>query len=268
MLGLGALAKRLALALSALAAGVSAVASAPTSDGWVADPDSQYLLDLNIRQLRLGENLRAYATPEGTCLDMGDLVGLLDTPISIDLAAGKASGWAFSPDRTIEIDRKLRKVTRAGAPETLHETDIRDTPDGWCVDSAAASRWLGIDLVVSTGASSVRIDTKLKLPVELARERLNRARFLKKAALPIETGPAIKIPYRMWRAPALDFVVDAGITYNATSGSRVDRRVAVTAAGEIAGMSYESHVIAGQSKLIDTVPRLSLRSRRPAARAA
>ena len=108
MTGLRTLAKRMALAFAALAAGVSAFGAAPTGDGWVADPDSQYLLDLNVHQLRLGENLRAYPTPEGTCLDMGDLVGLLDTPIAIDLAAGKASGWAFSTDKTISIDRNAR----------------------------------------------------------------------------------------------------------------------------------------------------------------
>ncbi len=260
MTGFRALAKRLALALSALAAGVAAYAATPEGDGWVADPDSQYLLDLNVHQLRLGENLRAYPTPEGTCLNMGDLLGLLDTPITIDNATGTAKGWAFRQDLTIEIDRNKRKVVRAGAPETLHEGDIRDTPEGWCVDSAAAGRWLGIDLVVTAGASSVRIESKTKLPVEMARERLNRARFLKKAALPLESGPAIKIPYRMWRAPALDFVVDAGVTYSATGGTRIDRRVAVTAAGEIGGLSYNSQIIAGQRKLVDSLRFRAYRS--------
>ena len=50
------------------------------------------------------------------------------------------------------------------------------------------------------------------------------------------------IPYRMWRAPALDFVVSAGVTYRASDGVRVDRQASVFAAGEIAHLSYDAQV--------------------------
>ena len=46
----------------------------------------------------------------------------------------------------------------------------------------------------------------------------------------------------MWRAPALDFVVSAGVTYNAHTGTRVDRRTSVYAAGEIAHLSYDAQL--------------------------
>ena len=44
----------------------------------------------------------------------------------------------------------------------------------------------------------------------------------------------------MWRAPALDFIVNAGMTYHASTGMRVDRHASVIAAGEIARLSYDS----------------------------
>ena len=47
----------------------------------------------------------------------------------------------------------------------------------------------------------------------------------------------------MWRAPALDFVVNAGVTYQASTGMRVDRHASVVAAGEIAHLSYDAHVV-------------------------
>jgi hypothetical protein len=46
----------------------------------------------------------------------------------------------------------------------------------------------------------------------------------------------------MWRAPALDFVVSAGITYRASDGMKVDRRTSVFAAGEIAHLSYDAQL--------------------------
>jgi hypothetical protein len=44
----------------------------------------------------------------------------------------------------------------------------------------------------------------------------------------------------MWRAPALDFIVSAGITYQASSGVRVDRSASIVAAGELARLSYDA----------------------------
>jgi hypothetical protein len=90
----------LLLALCAGGAGTSATSPGPVTTpasvaGWKADPDDQYLLDVNIRQLRLGDGVRAYNTPEGTCVVLGDFLTTLDVPMRIDIAAKKASGWAF-----------------------------------------------------------------------------------------------------------------------------------------------------------------------------
>ena len=57
-----------------------------------ADPDEQFLLDVNIRQLRLGDGVRAYQTPEGTCVVFGDFLTALDVPMKIDLAAKRRVG--------------------------------------------------------------------------------------------------------------------------------------------------------------------------------
>jgi hypothetical protein len=55
--------------LAAAGLGLAAPASAPPSaPAWSADPESQYLLDLQIRQRALGDGVRAYPVPEGTCV--------------------------------------------------------------------------------------------------------------------------------------------------------------------------------------------------------
>src|SRR5439155_3701522 len=116
--------------------GIAASAPAPGGSGWKADPDDQFLLDVNIRQLRLGDGVRAYNTPEGTCVVLGDFLTTLDVPMRIDLTGKKASGWAFSEKNRISIDYGAGVVTYAGKNETLARGTIRETPEGWCVQIA------------------------------------------------------------------------------------------------------------------------------------
>ncbi len=245
-----ALAPLLALAC---AGGVAAFAAAPAGDGWKADPDTQYLLDVNIRQKRLGEGVRAYPTPAGHCVILGDFITVVDAPVSIDLAAGKASGWAFREEHRLAIDRTAGTVQVGAEHLRLAPGTIRDTPEGWCVDGAALGRWFGVEVKLSPSASLLELVSPAKLPVELAQERALRARNLRPAALPLEGLPQVKLPYRMWRAPALDFIVSAGATYNAGSGLKVDRRASIAAAGEIAKMSYDATISSSADRALGSV---------------
>ena len=80
---------RLGLALLAGAVSTAALAlSAPPSAGWKADPDEQFLLEVAIRQMRLGDGARAYATPEGVCVILADVV-------AAQSAAGTEIGTLF-----------------------------------------------------------------------------------------------------------------------------------------------------------------------------
>ncbi|MEO6580861.1 MAG: carboxypeptidase regulatory-like domain-containing protein [Sphingomicrobium sp.] len=231
----------LALLALASAGAVGALASAPSADGWTADPDDQFLLDVNIRQQRLGDGVRAYATPEGTCIVFGDFLTALDVPLKINLEAKTASGWAFKEANKILIDRGTAQVRYGPAAEKLAAGAVRDVPEGWCVDSAALSLWFGIKVLPKTNGSALVLESEAKLPVELAAERRRRAAQLKKnASIGLSSLPQVRLPYRMWRAPALDFVVSGGITYHASTGTRIDRHAAVYAAGEIAHLSYNA----------------------------
>ena len=232
-----------ALILPALAAGsvATGAASAPVGPAWHPDQDDQYLLDVSIRQLRLGDGVRAYGTPEGTCIVFGDFLTTIDVPMRIDLAAKRASGWAFKESNKISIDIGSGQVAYgAGKREMLDSGTVRETPEGWCVDAKALARWFGIAVKPSLAGSALLLQSEAKLPVELAKERHNRAARIHPASLGLGTLPQVRLPYRLWRAPALDFVVSGGITYDAHNGSKIDRRAAVLAAGELATLSYEA----------------------------
>ena len=116
--------------LALLGAGAALPASAPVGDGWSADPDEQYLLDVNVRHLSLGDGVRAYATPQGTCVVFGDFLQALDVPMKIDLQAHRASGWAFKQENRIVIDQAQRIASFQGKQEPIAASDVREVPEG------------------------------------------------------------------------------------------------------------------------------------------
>ena len=238
-------------------------ASAPPPSGapaWTADPDDQFLLDVHIRQLRLGDGVRAYNTPEGTCVVLGDFLTTLDVPMHIDLTARKASGWAFKESNKITIDYGGHSASYGGKSEPIAPGTIRETPEGWCVQTTALSRWFGIGVQPVTAGSVLVLQSDTKLPVELAMERQARAAQIHPAKFDLATLPQVRIPYRMWRTPALDFVVSAGVTYRASDGMIVDRESSVYAAGEIAHLSYDAQVSTNQRGLPSNVRVRAYRS--------
>lgn len=230
--------------LSAAGLGMAAPASAPPAGpAWSADPDSQYLLDLQIRQFALGDGIRAYPVPEGTCVILGDLLAALELPIRVDLAAKRAEGWAFKEANRLSIDRTAGTVVFGkNGKEAIASSAIRDTPEGWCVETSTLSRWLGLTVEARTDAALLLLQSEDKLPVELAAERRERAAHLTRASLPLAGLPRVKLPYRMWRTPSVDVIMDAGVTYSAGSGTRIDHRASILAAGEALQMSYDARV--------------------------
>jgi len=232
-----------ALAATAWLTAVGAVAATPVTDKWAADPDDQFLLDVKLHQYRLGEGVRAYNTPEGTCVVLGDFLTALDVPMRIDLGAKRASGWAFRESNKISIDYGALEASYGSKKsEPIAPGAIRETPEGWCVQTAALTRWFGIAVKPLTSGSVLMLESDTKLPVEMTIERQQRAARIHKASFDLKNLPQVRVPYRMWRSPALDFVVSGGVTYRAADGVRVDRQSSIYAAGEIAHLSYDAQV--------------------------
>jgi hypothetical protein len=167
----------------------------------------------------------------------------LDVPVRVDLTAKKASGWAFKEANRITIDYgALRATYGSKGIENIAPGTIRETPEGWCVQTSALTRWFGITVKPMTSGSVLLLESADKLPIEMQMERKERAARIHPASFDLHSLPQVRVPYRMWRTPALDFVVAGGATYRAGDGVRVDREASVYAAGEIAHMSYDAQV--------------------------
>ncbi|MEO6433052.1 MAG: hypothetical protein ABIO29_03615, partial [Sphingomicrobium sp.] len=205
---------------------------------------------VNLHRMTLGYGVRAYQTPQGACVLFGDFLATLDVPMKIDIGAGVASGWAFSEKNKIKIDRHSLTAEVNGKRESFAITAVRETPDGWCVDQQSLASWFDLGIKADVYNSVLTLDTERKLPVEMAMLRKARGQEIarkRNAALQLSNAPGVRIPYKLWRTPALEVVVNAGVRYGGKTGVKTRRDANVYAAGELAAMSYLASMSVGQN---------------------
>ncbi|MBA3895615.1 MAG: carboxypeptidase regulatory-like domain-containing protein [Sphingomonadaceae bacterium] len=226
---------RIGLAVAALFAAQPALAA------WAPNADDALLLDVRLNQYRLGDGVRGYATPSGTCVDLADMILALDLPIRLDKQSRRATGWAFAENHTLTIDRVNGEEHIMNNAAKVAPDDIRDTPEGWCVSTKALSRWLGVTLDADRGNALLIIKSDKKLPPQLAAER--RARV---AAAPVTFDlaslPHASAPWRGIKPPAIDIVASAGGLRDRRSGNRMDAQYELYASGEAGPVAYDARL--------------------------
>ena len=240
------LAARLAAALGVLA--LPAPPAQAQTEAWEAHEDDSLILEARIGQYRLLGDIGGYFTDRGVCVSFGDLSNVLDLPVEIDQKSRRATGWLFSEDRTLAIDRDADTVTIGGNSAALRPGDIYDTPEGWCVDIGALSDWTGLTFSLDRVNLLLDIKSETKLPFLEAMERKNRAARLSAARPVFEIAdlPQADLPYRAWRTPAVDVL--ARLRYEQRGGSEQrETRYELYASGEIARASVDARLASDNS---------------------
>lgn len=229
-------------ALTALAALASfGVASPARAAGWTANADDAQLFEVRLNQYRLGDGVRGYATPTGTCVDFADIIIALDIPVRLDKQSRRATGWVFQERHTIEIDRGTGKEQIMNSTGKVAPDDIRDTPEGWCVSTVALSRWLGITVTPDTGNATLILKSEQKLPPQLAAER--RARVQASAPVfDLASLPRAGASHRGIKLPSVDVVASLGGALDRLSGNRVDAQYEIYASGEAGPVAYDARL--------------------------
>lgn len=251
-----------AAALAALATGSPAAAQDPSlakngvvtsqpvnakarAGGWRANEDDFLFLQLRIKQYTLNLDVRGYRTDRGVCLDLADVIQSLDLPVRIDKKSRRATGWLFAEDQNFTIDRDSGMVQTmnisGGDGRAPVADDIYDTPEGWCVDTRALSRWFGVEFDPDLYNSTVKITSKTDLPFMQAIERRSRAARLQArntASFDLSKFPSADMGYKPWRTPSVDVVARTGARSGGFGSNRVTGRLELLAAGEALGASY------------------------------
>jgi hypothetical protein len=101
---------RRAVALAAaalLALGWAGPATAQANAVKAPTQDDQVILQLQVKTLRLRNELRGYQLADGgVCVDLGDVILALDLPVRLDKKSRRATGWVFREDQTFTLDRE------------------------------------------------------------------------------------------------------------------------------------------------------------------
>ena len=229
----------------------SAFASASSHPLAEVDEEEYLLLRLETREYLLGEDIEGYRLQGGGyCLDLAQLSAALEFPIDVDADAARASGWFRSEDRAFSLSPTT--VVFGGETERIEGRELQRHPGGLCVESASAARWFGLELEHDLAGSIVRVASKEKLPVELAREREKRRAALGRnsEALDLDARESLRVPYRMWRTPSVDLIARGRISRSGSRrGWQQSNSYNLLAAGEALGASFDARLSANASVL-------------------
>jgi hypothetical protein len=238
-------------------AGAQAVDKALPSlaaDSWAPNEDDSWLFDMRSGQYRLGDGVRGYQTPQGICVDLADVVLALDLAVRVDKKLRRATGWVFDERRSLVIDRDAGEVRAGSQSFRLSATMIRDTPAGWCVDLDSLNAWLGVPIVTDLSNAVLRIESKEKLPFQLAAERRARAAGIRPTArFDLASLPQASRPYQAWATPSVDVVASAGLVSDKRGGSYVQGRYEIFAAGEVLGQSFDARLSSDNEGVPDSL---------------
>lgn len=239
-------------AILAIALGASIGAAAP-AQAWTASPDDALLLDVRLDKYRLGDGVRGYTTPTGTCVDFADVILALDVPIRLDKQSRRATGWAFEEAHTIAIDREISKEHIMNNKREVAPDDIRDTPEGWCVDTGVLSRWLGVALQADSANALLIVKADRKLPPQLAAERRARTAIAPRPTFDLAQLPQASAPWRGFKPPSIDVVASIGGLRDRRIGNRVDAQYEIYASGEVGTVAYDARLSSDRQGVPATV---------------
>jgi hypothetical protein len=246
--------RRIRAGLAAIVAFASLAHAIPVQAAtWTPNPDDALLFDVRTGPYRVGDGVRGYATPTGTCVDLADVLMALDIPIRLDKKSRRATGWAFEERRTVVIDQaagieQIMNKRREVAPD-----DIRDTPEGWCVSTVALSRWFGATFAADTNNALLIVKSDHKLPPEAAAERRARAATARpETTFDLASLPQSRISFKGIKPPAVDVVASIGGLRDRASGNRLDAQYELYAAGEVGPVAYNARLSSDRSGLPST----------------
>lgn len=206
---------------------------------WTANPDDALLFEVRLNQYRLGDSVRGYAIPTGTCVDLADVIMALDIPVRLDKQSRRATGWAFDERHTLTIDRNSGDEHIMNVSRKIAANDIQDTPEGWCVSTEALSRWIGATLEADKNNALLIVRSDHKLPPQLAAER--RARVaVSRPKFDLASLPHSTTSVRGIHAPSVDVIASLGGLRDRRNGNRLDTQYEIFASGEVGPVAYDA----------------------------
>lgn len=244
-------------AVATFAAALAAFAAPATvaAQQWQPHDDDALLLQVRSGKYVLTGDIRGYQTPKGTCVDFADTVQSLDLAVRVDKKSRRATGWIFAEANRFTLDLDSNTVQNGNNSRKLGNSDLFETPEGWCVDTKVLSGWLGVTLRADLFNSMLVLESDKELPFIAAVERKSRAARLrpKRQTFDLASLPQADVPYQAWRTPAVDAVVRFKFQDQPGRGTRLEKRYELLASGEALGASYDARLASDRNGAPETL---------------
>lgn len=218
-------------------------ASTCQASAWQADEDQWLVLQATIDGQMLSDSLTAYQDDQRFLLPLGELARLLTLAITVDAAAGTASGFVISEERNFGLHVSNGVVDVGGRTRNFAERDVRVIGDDIYVSHTLLSLWLPVDVVIDLPRLQLRIRPRETLPMQ-ARWQRERA-----GATPLPSRgndnadhmvPQVA-PYGLLDAPFIDQTFGGDARYG---GDSAQYRTAYSAymTADVLGMEGQAYV--------------------------
>ena len=165
-------------------------------------------------------------------LPLSEITSLLDFPIIVDVATGKATGWFLNPANTFFMDSHNGTVVVMGKDLSITKTDVFSDGIELFADSSLIQQWFDIFFDISLSAQVLNVRSQHLLPKQQIEIRSKR-RALREVTFSANLDYDVP-SYRLLDWPEL--TVDLGGQYSGTS-SQTQTDYRVRALGDLAFMS-------------------------------
>ena len=144
----------------------------------------------------------------------------------------------------------------------LKPGDIYDAPEGWCIDTKALAKWLGLELTPDLSNALLLLTSDRKLPFQRAAERKEKAAKIRPQKIfDLADMPQAEQPYKFWQTPSVDAVVSVGgLRDSTTNRSDVDVRYEFFASGEIGKASVDARLASNNQGVPESLRVRAFRS--------
>lgn len=133
--------------------------------------ENELLLELRLDGGRLGLDVLGYQRGEDFLLSLNELTTGLGFPITVDGAAGTATGWYISEDRNFSLDLARASVTSNGKSWPLADGEVVVFQGGLYADTKALEKWFPLRLSAVIRDLYLDVEPTETLPIQ---RRFNR----------------------------------------------------------------------------------------------
>ncbi len=221
----------------------------------VTRPDEQLLLlEMRLGQYVVSDGIPGYYDNGGLLLPLAEVARILEFPIAVDPANGRADGWYVNEKKLFALDLSHGIVVLEGKRWKFNTSLVELHRDDIYVDSRLLGTWFPIDINFDLSNLLVTLRSREPLAMEqrLGRDQ-RRALAVARRNVRQEEYQRIDVPYQWVDWPFVNVSADAGSSRNATGDVASSARYNMLASADLLKMSSTLFVAGDQSQGVSQV---------------